>query len=87
MAKKSILGIAQDQMVVAARAGMRAVADSAADALSKSGAAAVDAVSRTTKKVANIKLRSKKPAKANKKSRTKKKVKKKPIRRSAKKRL
>ena len=86
MAKKSILGIAQDEMAAAARAGMRAVVDSAAEALTKSGAAAGDAVSRTTKKIADVKLRSNKPAKAFKKSRSKKKVKRKPVRRSAKKR-
>ena len=86
MAKKSILGIAQDQMVVAARAGMRAVADSAAEALTKSGAAAGEAVSRTTKKIADVKLRSNKSAKAIKKSRTKKTAEKKPVRLSEKKR-
>jgi hypothetical protein len=86
MAKKSILGIAQDQIAEAAKVGVRAVVDSAADVLTKTGAAAGNALSRTTKKVADVKLRSKKPRKALKKPRRKKAKKIHALRRSSKKR-
>ena len=86
MAKKSILGIAQDQFAEAAKVGMRAVVNSAADVLTKTGAAAGEAVSITSKKVADVKLRSKKPRKAIKKPRRKKAKKIHAVRDSAKKR-
>jgi hypothetical protein len=87
MAKKTILSIAQDQLAQAARVGMKAVADSAADVLTKTGAAAGDAVSKTTKQFADVKLRSKKPRTATKMPKTKEARKKRPARRSTKKRL
>ena len=87
MAKKTILSIAQDQIAQAARVGMKAVVDSAADVLTKTGAAAGDAVSRTTKKFADVKLRSKKPRTATKKPKAKKAKKKRAARRSSKKRI
>ena len=87
MAKKTILSIAQEQLAQAARVGMNAVVDSAADVLTKTGAAAGDAVSRTTKKLADVKLRSKTPKTATKKPKAKNAKKKRAARRSSKKRL
>ncbi len=87
MAKKTILSIAQDQFAQAAKVGMNAVVDSAADVLTKTGAATGEAVSRTTKKLADVKLRSKKPRLATKKPKAKKTKKKRAVRRSPKKRL
>ena len=80
MAKKTILSIAQDQFAQAAKVGMNAVVDSAADVLTKTGTAAGEAVSRTTKKLAAVKLRSKKPRTATKKPKTKKAKKKRAVR-------
>jgi hypothetical protein len=87
MSKKTILGIAQDQFAQAARVGIDAVVDSAADVLTKTGVAAGDAVARTTKKLADFKLRSKKPRSPTKTPTAKKVKKKRTARRASKKRL
>ena len=87
MVKNTILSIAQEQIAQAARVGMKAVVDSAADVLTKTGAAAGDAVSRTTKRFAEVKLRSKKPRTATTKPKAKKAKKKHAARRSSKKRI